>query len=80
MMRQAGASEVFVLEDNGTSFSSQWPIMGTGYTSFGPVVLADINGDSLPEIVTSEYAVNTAPNPLLPRNDLVTPGRFVDGP
>ncbi len=30
-----------------------------------PVVLADINGDGLPEILTSEYAVNSAPNPLL---------------
>jgi hypothetical protein len=59
-------TEIFVLEDNGTSFSSQWPIVGTGYTSFGPVVLADINGDGRPEIVTSQYAVNTAPNPLLP--------------
>lgn len=59
-------TEIFVLEDNGTSFSSQWPLVGTGYASFGPVVLADINGDGLPEILTSEYAVNTAPNPLLP--------------
>jgi len=62
----SNSNEIVVLEDNGTPFSSHWPIVGTGYTSFGPVVLADINGDGLPEILTSEYAVNTASNPLLP--------------
>ena len=61
----SNSNELVVLEDNGTPFSSSWPIVGTGYTSFGPVVLADINGDGLPEILTSEDAVSTAPNPLL---------------
>jgi len=59
------SNEILVLEDNGASFSAAWPIVGTGYTSFGPVVLADINGDGLPEIITSTYGVSTAPNPLL---------------
>jgi subtilisin family serine protease len=59
------SNEILVFEDNGTSFSAAWPVVGRGYTSYGPVVLADINGDGLPEIITSTYGVGTAPNPLL---------------
>jgi hypothetical protein len=44
---------LFVLNSDGTTFSSTWPLPTSPFNPFGPVVLADIDGDGYPEILTS---------------------------
>jgi subtilisin family serine protease len=58
------SNQLFVLKPDGTSFSAAWPYTASGYGLFGPIALADIDGDGLPEIITSEGAIAFAPNPL----------------
>ena len=56
---------IYVLEPNGTSYSAAWPLMGGGFTTFGPVVLADVDGDGFPEIITTQNQIFSSSNPLL---------------
>ncbi|MGA9669949.1 MAG: chitobiase/beta-hexosaminidase C-terminal domain-containing protein, partial [Terracidiphilus sp.] len=44
---------LFVLNSDGTTFSSAWPLPTSSFNPFGPVVLADIDGDGYPEILTT---------------------------
>ncbi|MGA3049593.1 MAG: chitobiase/beta-hexosaminidase C-terminal domain-containing protein, partial [Terracidiphilus sp.] len=46
-------NNLFVLNSDGTPFSSAWPLPTSSFNPFGPVVLADIDGDGYPEILTS---------------------------
>ena len=57
---------MYVLEPDGTSFSPAWPVKGGGFNGYGGVVLADVDGDGFPEIITVRNQYLTAPNPLLP--------------
>jgi subtilisin family serine protease len=56
---------VSILNPDGTSFSPAWPLVGSGFTTFGPAVLADIDGDGRPEIIFSRNALASSPVPLL---------------
>jgi hypothetical protein len=50
-----------VFNADGTPFSGPWPLKAPDEGYYGPAVLADINGDGLPEILTT---TNTPPGPL----------------
>lgn len=56
---------VSILNPDGTSFSSSWPLLGSGFTTFGPAVLADIDGDGHPEIIFARNGIAGSPVPLL---------------
>ena len=57
-------SELDVFKADGTLYSAAWPLrMGTKY---GAVVLGDIDGDGLPEIVTTRSDIAFTPDPLFP--------------
>lgn len=43
---------LYVFSDNGAIFSSQWPLQTTGF-GYASVVIGDVDGDGLPEIVTT---------------------------
>ncbi len=45
---------LFVLNGDGTPYSSAWPITNDGFHDFGAPVLADIDGDGYPEILVTE--------------------------
>jgi hypothetical protein len=57
---------VYVFNSDGTNFSNNWPFYwpqgSDGYSMVGPVVVADINGDGYPEILT--MVVGGDQNPL----------------
>jgi subtilisin family serine protease len=55
-------TRLYVFNADGTSFSNAWPRVAPD--PFGPVVLADINGDGLPEILTTADHVLSLPGPL----------------
>lgn len=63
-------NSIYLFEPNGISFSSAWPLTvslaGSGTGPFGPVILADVDGDGFPEIVTTRDQYSFANNPLLP--------------
>lgn len=46
------SNQIFVLNGDGTSFSSAWP-MTSSSAGFGPIVLADVDGDGYPEILVT---------------------------
>ena len=46
-------NNLFVLNGDGTTFSNAWPLPTSSFNPFGPVILADIDGDGYPEILTS---------------------------
>ena len=46
-------NNLFVLNSDGTPFSGAWPLPTSSFNPFGPVVLADIDGDGYPEILTA---------------------------
>ena len=58
-------NNIYVFEPNGTTFSSAWPLTANSMSPFGPVILADINGDGLPEIITTQAQFLYSPSPLL---------------
>ncbi len=53
---------LYVLNPDGTSYSSAWPRVASTTDIFGPVVLADIDGDGYPEIITVQN--HSLSNPL----------------
>ena len=55
---------LYVFNADGTQFSSAWPV--TTSFGFGPVVIADVDGDGFPEIVTGSLNSQSISNPLLP--------------
>ena len=55
---------LYVLTTSGLPLSSSWPRVDNIYASFGSVVLADIDGDGRPEIITTRGQLLTATNPL----------------
>ena len=57
-------SELYVFKADGTLYSAAWPLR-TG-TKYGAVVLGDIDGDGLPEIVTTRSDIASTPDPLFP--------------
>lgn len=60
----AQGPELYVFNSDGTSFSSAWPL-ATDF-GFGPVAIADVDGDGYPEIVTSSLERFSVSNPLFP--------------
>ena len=46
-------SALFLFNSDGTLFSSAWPLTASDLVGYGPAVIADIDGDGFPEIVTS---------------------------
>jgi hypothetical protein len=56
---------LYVFKDDGTSFSTAWP-MRTGNAGYGAVVLGDVDGDGLPEIVTVRNDVVYSSDPYFP--------------
>jgi subtilisin family serine protease len=59
------SQSVLVLKPDGTSYSNAWPLVGSGFTDYGPAILADIDGDGRPEILLTKSSFGTAPIPLL---------------
>lgn len=55
-------STLFLYNSDGTLFSSAWPLRSPSVIGYGPVVIGDVDGDGLPEIVTSLNGLN---NPQL---------------
>jgi len=55
---------LYVLTTSGLPLSSAWPRVDNTYASFGSVVLADIDGDGRPEIITTRGQLLTSSNPL----------------
>jgi hypothetical protein len=49
----SASDQIFVLNGDGTSFSPAWPLTTNPWSDFGPVVLADIDGDGYPEILVT---------------------------
>jgi hypothetical protein len=47
----SAGNQLFVFNGDGTSFSPAWPLTTNPWSDFGPVVLADIDGDGYPEIL-----------------------------
>ena len=45
--------QIYVLNGDGTSFSSAWPLTTNTFSLFGAPVLADIDGDGYPEILAA---------------------------
>lgn len=67
-----GYNKLYVFEADGTSFSNAWPRLDFQY---GPVALADIDGDGYPEILVMQ--VNFVSNQVSPpgaMNGETTPG------
>jgi subtilase family protein/Big-like domain-containing protein/VCBS repeat protein/FG-GAP repeat protein len=46
-------SALYLFNSDGTLFSGSWPLTAADLVGYGPVVIADIDGDGFPEIVTS---------------------------
>src|SRR5579872_1817 len=55
---------LYVLTTSGLPLSSSWPRVDNSYASYGSVVLADIDGDGRPEIITTIGQLLTSSNPL----------------
>jgi len=55
-------NNLFVLNSDGTTFSSAWPLPTSSLNPFGPIVLADIDGDGYPEILTTTADYSLAGN------------------
>jgi hypothetical protein len=49
----AAYNHLYVLNGNGTSFSNAWPLTKSAFSPFGPVTMADIDGDGYPEILVA---------------------------
>ena len=45
-------TEIYLFNSDGTRFSSAWPLRA-GITGYGAAVVGDVDGDALPEIVTT---------------------------
>ena len=57
---------LYVLNADGTSFSSAWPLLHVTGGLFGPPVLADVDGGGKPEIVLTRLDHIAFPGPLNP--------------
>jgi hypothetical protein len=58
-------AEVNVFTSSGASLSAAWPLTTQYIGVFGPVLIADIDGDGYPEILTSSLALEPNPPPLI---------------
>jgi subtilisin family serine protease len=54
---------LYVFKDDGTLFSSVWPLQ-TGTFGYGSVVIGDVDGDGFPEIVTTLNSVASTSDPF----------------
>ena len=73
-LKQDGRDEIvyshetylYVLNDDGTMFSNAWPLQTAGNDDFGygAVVIGDVDGDGLPEIVTTLNTVQSTADPF----------------
>ena len=66
-------NNLYVLNTDGTSFSSAWPLLQVTGALFGPPVLADVDGQGKPEIVLTRLDYITFPGPLNPGSSVVQP-------
>lgn len=60
-----------VLNADGTKYSSAWPLVqpanpGLAQGTYGPIVLADVDGDGKPEIVTTSDNLTATTDPFFP--------------
>jgi len=46
-------NHLYVFNGDGTPFSSAWPLTTSTFSPFGPIALADIDGDGYPEILVT---------------------------
>jgi subtilisin family serine protease len=53
-------SALFLFNSDGTLFSPSWPLTAANLVGYGPVVIADIDGDGFPEIVASLSGTGTS--------------------
>jgi hypothetical protein len=51
----SASNQLFVLNGDGSSFSPAWPLTTNPWSDFGPVVLADVDGDGYPEILVTNW-------------------------
>jgi subtilisin family serine protease/PKD repeat protein len=60
----AVGGRVYALNGDGTALSPGWPYQKpNNFNSFGPMALADVNGDGFPEVLAARYDLAGAPYP-----------------